>query len=37
MLAATFEDRIKNVRHFNRFITRQIGALHEGLLHSPLH
>ncbi|ANB57498.1 FR47-like family protein [Anoxybacillus sp. B7M1] len=30
-----FEERINAVRHFNRFITRQIGALQEGLLHSP--
>lgn len=30
-----FEDRIAAVRQFNRFFTRQIGALREGLLHSP--
>lgn len=29
------EDRINAVRHFNRFITKQIGVLHEGLLLSP--
>ncbi len=27
--------RISAVRHFNRFYTRQIGVLREGLLHSP--
>ncbi|WP_370223952.1 GNAT family N-acetyltransferase [Cytobacillus sp.] len=31
----SFEERISAVRHFNRFMTRQIGALREGLLHSP--
>jgi DNA-binding MarR family transcriptional regulator/GNAT superfamily N-acetyltransferase len=29
------EERITAVRAFNRFFTRQIGALREGLLHSP--
>ncbi len=29
------EDRIRLVREFNRFITRQIGVLREGLLHTP--
>jgi DNA-binding MarR family transcriptional regulator/N-acetylglutamate synthase-like GNAT family acetyltransferase len=29
------EDQISAVRHFNRFFTRQIGVLREGLLHSP--
>ena len=29
------EDRIGAVRRFNRFYTRQIGVLREGLLHSP--
>lgn len=28
-------DEINTVRHFNRFFTRQIGVLREGLLHSP--
>jgi len=30
-----FEDRVAAVRQFNRFHTRKIGALHEGLLGSP--
>ncbi len=29
------EEKISAVRHFNRFFTRQIGVLREGLLHSP--
>src|SRR5579859_5290821 len=29
------EERIGAVRQFNRFFTRQIGVLREGLLHSP--
>src|SRR5215213_4112346 len=29
------EDSISAVRRFNRFFTRQIGVLREGLLHSP--
>lgn len=29
------EERISAVRQFNRFFTRQIGVLREGLLHSP--
>ncbi|MBE7552537.1 MAG: MarR family transcriptional regulator [Anaerolineales bacterium] len=29
------KDHISAVRHFNRFFTRQIGVLREGLLHSP--
>lgn len=35
MQADTLEDRIGAVRHFNRFFTRRIGVLREGLLHSP--
>lgn len=35
MPPASLEDRITAVRAFNRFFTRQIGALREGLLHSP--
>lgn len=35
MKIATLEDRIAAVRHFDRFFTRQIGVLREGLLHSP--
>jgi DNA-binding MarR family transcriptional regulator/GNAT superfamily N-acetyltransferase len=35
MLPETLEERIGAVRHFNRFFTRQIGVLREGLLHSP--
>src|ERR1022692_724240 len=27
--------RVQSVRHFNRFYTRQIGLLEEGLLNSP--
>ena len=30
-----YEERIVAVRQFNRFFTRQIGVLREGLLHSP--
>jgi DNA-binding MarR family transcriptional regulator/N-acetylglutamate synthase-like GNAT family acetyltransferase len=29
------DDRVRAVRHFNRFFTRQIGVLREGLLHTP--
>lgn len=35
MTADTLEERIGAVRHFNRFFTRRIGVLREGLLHSP--
>src|SRR6266511_3276198 len=35
MPSETLEDRIGAVRRFNRFFTRQIGVLREGLLHSP--
>ncbi len=35
MIAETLEDRIASVRKFNRFFTREIGVLREGLLHSP--
>ncbi len=35
MATETFEDKIGSVRRFNRFFTRQIGVLREGLLHSP--
>ncbi len=35
MLAETVDNKISAVRHFNRFFTRQIGVLREGLLHSP--
>ncbi len=35
MPTETTEDRIATIRHFNRFFTRQIGVLQEGLLHSP--
>jgi DNA-binding MarR family transcriptional regulator len=35
MGAAVPEQRIEAVRQFNRFYTRQIGVLQEGLLRSP--
>lgn len=35
MTTPPFDERIQAVRQFNRFFTRQIGALREGLLHSP--
>jgi len=36
MLTETLlEEKVSTVRRFNRFFTRQIGALREGLLHSP--
>src|SRR2546429_3548012 len=34
-MTESFEERIGAVRQFNRFFTRQIGVLREGLLHSP--
>ncbi len=35
MMIEPSEERIGTVRQFNRFFTRQIGVLREGLLHSP--
>lgn len=35
MVTQTSEERTDIVRQFNRFFTRQIGVLREGLLHSP--
>jgi len=35
MLTETLEERVGTIRRFNRFFTRQIGVLREGLLHSP--
>ena len=34
MPPAPHPDRIEHVRAFNRFYTRRIGVLHEGLLHT---
>lgn len=34
-MTIALDKRISAVRHFNRFFTRQIGVLREGLLHSP--
>ena len=34
MSVPVFDDRVAAVRSFNRFFTRQIGVLREGLLHS---
>jgi DNA-binding MarR family transcriptional regulator/N-acetylglutamate synthase-like GNAT family acetyltransferase len=34
-MESSVEERISAVRQFNRFFTRQIGVLREGLLHSP--
>ncbi len=33
--SARMRQRIDRIRAFNRFITREVGALQEGLLHSP--
>lgn len=35
MVSESTEEKIAAVRQFNRFFTRQIGVLREGLLHSP--
>lgn len=35
MLTTNLEDRVNAIRHFNRFLTRRIGVLREGLLHTP--
>src|SRR5260370_13595240 len=35
MEKAEFDRRVEAVRRFNRFYTRQVGVLHEGLLRSP--
>lgn len=35
MIPGPSKERINAVRQFNRFFTRQIGVLREGLLHSP--
>src|SRR5215216_764092 len=35
MSTETLEGRVVAVRSFNRFFTRQIGVLREGLLHTP--
>lgn len=35
MVTEIDEERIATVRQFNRFFTRQIGVLREGLVHSP--
>lgn len=34
MLNVSVVERINTIRNFNRFITRRIGALREGILHS---
>jgi DNA-binding MarR family transcriptional regulator/predicted N-acetyltransferase YhbS len=35
MASTILQEHISAIRHFNRFFTRQIGVLREGLLHSP--
>ncbi len=35
MIPGKIDDRISAIRDFNRFYTRQIGVLREGLLHTP--
>jgi len=35
MPAQSLEERISDIRQFNRFFTREIGVLREGLLHTP--
>ncbi|WP_286891331.1 GNAT family N-acetyltransferase [Thermobacillus sp.] len=35
MPASDFENRVAAVRRFNRFFTRRLGVLREGLLHTP--
>ncbi len=35
MAETSFDRRVEAVRRFNRFYTKQIGVLHEGLLRSP--